>query len=299
MTTTSVECIECGEFVALDDAIARDDDGMAPWLCEECADDGCLHPYSYHPTLTFFRLDEEEPDPHTPCLGLELEIEANSRQDRHDIVEATEYECDGVFYCKADNSLGVLGVEVVSHPMTIEYAQNFDWESLCETLSQLGKSWDTDSCGIHVHLSRDSMERSHLWRFARLFNDNPEPFGRLAGRTGSRWARFAEDFGPMSKAIAGKGDDPDRYSALNLQNAATVEVRIFRGTLNLVGVLAALELVHAAWAYTADLSFTAVQNGALDFDAFRTWVESECADDYPALVQRMVDRLATSKSQVV
>ena len=291
-------CDRCSELIAWDEAVALDGDDQAPWLCPDCADsdEDCYeapHGYDFRPDPVFFGTDDDEV-PGTPYLGMELEIEANSYADREGIIDATEGS-DDLFYCKSDGSLGDHGVEVVTHPMTIGYAQAFDWATLCGTLAARGSSWATETCGIHVHLSRDSMKRSHLWRFARLLNGNALEFGKLAGRFSSKWARFADDdFAPVSKAIAGKAPNPSRYSALNLENEATVEVRIFRGTLKPSGVLANIELVHAMWAYTAALSFAAVRDGALDFDAFRAWVEIEASGTYPALVERMAARLGSS-----
>lgn len=292
----AIYCEECGEDVAWGDAVAQHGDFREPWLCPRCANDG-LHQYAYHPDPVFHGTDTDGV-PGVPYLGLELEIEADTRSGRVEIVRATEGSND-LFYCKSDGSLGDYGVEVVTHPMTLDYAQSFDWDALCAILAEHGASWDTETCGIHVHLSRDSMRRSHLWRFARLLNGNAMEFGELAGRFSSTWARFADDdFAPVSKAIAGKAPNPSRYSALNLENEATVEVRIFRGTLKPSGVLANIELVHAMWAYTAALSFAAVRDGALDFDAFRAWVEIEASGTYPALVERMADRLDRSTTLV-
>lgn len=303
-------CDTCGDLVAWDEAVAQIGNDAAPWLCQGCAENEDAeyeadeadnyeypHPWSYRPDPEFFGTNPTGV-PGTPYLGLELEIEAHSYADREGIIDATEGS-DDLFYCKADGSLGKHGVEVVSHPMTLGYIQAFDWADLCATLATRGSSWDVGTCGIHVHLSRDSMTRSHLWRFARLLNGNPSEFGELAGRFNSTYARFADDdFDPVSKAIAGKAPNPSRYSALNLENETTVEVRIFRGTLKPLGVLANLELVHAMWAYTASLSVPAVKDGALDFSTFRAWVEGEARDTYPALVGRLVDRFGSSTNPV-
>lgn len=224
-------CDNCGDRIGPDDAFSRFGNDEPPWVCVNCNDDSPLHPYAYTPAeLIFHGTDGRIAG--TPYLGLELEIEATDAENREAIVAATEGSSD-LFYCKSDASLDTCGVEVVTHPMTIAYAQEIDWDDLCATLRQHGRSWDTGSCGIHVHLSRDSMARSHLWRLGKLLNGNRPEFVALAGRCSGEWAAYEDHWAAQGgKVVAGKADAINRYRALNLRNDGTVEIRIFRGTLN-------------------------------------------------------------------
>jgi hypothetical protein len=73
---------------------------------------------------------------------------------------------------------------------------------------------------------------------------------------------------------------PERYCAVNLSNADTIEVRIFRGSLNERRVRSAIESVDCAIQYAGTLSVHDINQGALKFGRFADWVNvnrSECA----------------------
>jgi hypothetical protein len=93
-------------------------------------------------------------------------------------------------YLKGDGSLND-GFEIVTHPMTHDWAmEKFPWEMI-EKLRRSGyRSWDTDTCGLHVHASRTSfVDRSHLWKWTYLINKNNKECIELAGRN-SHYAQF-------------------------------------------------------------------------------------------------------------
>jgi preprotein translocase subunit Sec63 len=73
---------------------------------------------------------------------------------------------------------------------------------------------------------------------------------------------------------------PERYCAVNLSNADTIEVRIFRGSLNERRVRSAIESIDCAIQYTRTLSVHDINQGALKFGMFADWVNenrAECA----------------------
>jgi hypothetical protein len=73
---------------------------------------------------------------------------------------------------------------------------------------------------------------------------------------------------------------PERYCAVNLSNADTIEVRIFRGSLNERRVRSAIESIDCAIQYAGILSVHDINQGALKFGMFADWVNvnrSECA----------------------
>jgi hypothetical protein len=85
----------------------------------------------------------------------------------------------------------------------------------------------------------------------------------------------------------------DRYSAVNTNNRDTLEIRIFRGTINKNTVKAAVDLAHASVEYTRSLTVIDVRSGALDSSKFIKWVH-EHADTYPDLLARINKLLLSS-----
>ena len=197
-------------------------------------------------------------------------------------------------YLKEDGSLND-GFEIVTHPHSLEeYQTKFDWESLGK-LRRLGfRSWNTSTCGLHVHVSRTAFGnpntrqdivkvQSHELRFMKLIYDNDRQISRLAGRT-STYASFS-DKGRLVQKIKYGTQDNGRYSAINSDNSATLEVRVFRGSLKPERVLMALELVQCSVEYTRGLHVSA-SNKALSWMMFTRYV-ADNASTYPHLFSAM------------
>ena len=66
-------------------------------------------------------------------------------------------EGDEHIYIKSDSSLDD-GMELVSHPMTLDYHKDFCWEKIIHHAVFLGyRSHQTSTCGLHIHVNRDSL----------------------------------------------------------------------------------------------------------------------------------------------
>lgn len=250
--------------------------------CDEDISSSLIHDYSYRPRPHFFG----EASYH---FGFELEVESegNSRK------IGASYVVDRLsprVYLKNDGSLNE-GFEIVSHPHTLDELQNkFDWETLIGLRKQGFRSWNTSTCGLHVHVSRTAFgevhdrsdinrTQAHELRFIKLIYDNQRQIERLAGRTSS-YAKF-NDKGSLAKRVKYNHQD-DRYEAVNSQNEKTLEVRVFRGSLKPERVLSAVELVHASVEYTRGLKVNG-NNNALKWINFVRFVADQ-AQTYPNLV---------------
>lgn len=272
------ECYHC------DDALRRGDvnevDGMG--VCDSCLEenyrycDTCeewenresrcaaLSPiqgmYAYHdrPRLRFLLGKGEVRKPDTLFLGWELEIEASGSDTPRDA-----FPCEPWAWKSEDGSLD-FGVEYVAHPMTYEWVQENRAEIaawLKAVRAEGGRSYDTSTCGMHVHLSRVSFSSLHLYKFMRLFYESPAFVLAMSQRKPELLRRWASVEDPDGKrAILRKAKEKfsngsqGRYAAINLENDRTIEVRIFRGSLREASFFKNLEFVHAAWAYTREAS---------------------------------------------
>jgi hypothetical protein len=71
-----------------------------------------------------------------------------------------------------------------------------------------------------------------------------------------------------------------KYVPVNVSNKDTVEIRIFRGTINPKRILANLEIVAGAVAYTRFMKVSEVAAGGLHYKPFCAWLfEHDCT--YP------------------
>jgi hypothetical protein len=277
-----------------------------------------IHDYSYRPDAIFHSTNKDE----RLFFGIEIEVEA-----KDDLRASAEYahqlESMDLAYLKHDGSLNN-GFEIVTHPMSHDFFKNEagDFFAVMEGLrSQAGirvKSWDTRTCGLHIHISRTGFSGgAHMHRFLNLVYSNPEFYSTLAGRTSDQWAKFT-DIIKREYARNSEGDripdlnnggyqietkrtfkhkldterNSDRYSAVNTLNRETLEMRIFRGSVNGDTIKSQLDLAHASVEYTRTLTVQDVTQGALTADNFM-WYIFKNESLYPELVTR-IDKLITS-----
>jgi hypothetical protein len=186
----------------------------------------------------------------------------------------------------------------VTHPHSLDaYRKEFSWESFAQFRKDGLRSWNTSTCGLHVHVSRDAFgvpydnrtdnfsrhirtRQAHELRFIKLIYDNERQVCRLAGRKSDSYANFQDRNNLTNKVFRGR-DIGGRHAAVNTYNDSTLEVRIFKGSLKHERVLMALEFVHSAVEYTRDLKVNG-KNHALSWLAFSGYVHAN-QEQYPNL----------------
>jgi hypothetical protein len=240
---TAVECPDCNEEY-------YEDDGHD---CEE-EDNGPINSYSYKPRPVFYGNAKY-------YLGFELEVESGDSNRRTDNAFKVIEALGNRIYLKEDGSLSH-GFEIVSHPHSLdEYHNKFDWSILTKLRARGVRSWNTSTCGLHVHVSRTAFDtpefnwtehENHLIRFNKFIYDNQVQVEQIAGRSNNNYASFS-DKGRVIKKIKGGYQNSNRYSAVNIQPEKTVEIRVFKGSLRIERVLSGIEFTHAAVEYTRHL----------------------------------------------
>ncbi|MCC6425625.1 MAG: hypothetical protein IT435_02270 [Phycisphaerales bacterium] len=243
-------CDECGDTIPRDDANYIDD----VCLCAGCyrsrerEDSDLVNDYNYKPSAIFHRASTDDSD---RFFGIELECEyprGTSREDcTEEIRDVVESHEGRLWYAKHDGSLDN-GCEFVSHPGTLSFwrEEGFDWTNTLRRANW--RSWKTNTCGIHIHVSRNSLTERDWFKLARFFRDSESLIRRMARRDPSRYATVKtgeKDSALMRKVRKSSSRDRDRYQALNFENNRTVEVRIFKGTLDANSVARNLECVNA------------------------------------------------------
>jgi len=242
------------------------DDGY----CNGChtSDDGendeirVIHEHGYKPTPRFL------PQVGRACyFGLEIEVDGPYRP-RSELVSAAELLPDDSWYAKDDGSLEY-GFECVSHPGTWDHWRDdpFNW---CGQLVERGlRSYDTQTCGLHIHVTRSFLSESQILKLLMFFRANVDTVTRLSRRKGEQWKGYARiDERDTRQLVKKVKDGPDtRYEAINLENENTVEFRIFRGTLNVQSIKRNLALVVSLCMYVKESKRT-----QLSFTEFCTWL---------------------------
>jgi hypothetical protein len=288
-------CSECGEvhhraFMTMPNSTT--------FLCAGCrqVDVPVVQAYSHRPKPIFFSTSptkgpkSQKEDPRELYMGVELEID-DGRRGRAVSKDLASRE---YLYLKHDGSLSNIGIEIVTHPATLE-AHNtlYQWPTILELCRSNGwKSFDANrSCGLHVHVNRafldprfgdrecldacgyDTASSALLRLTSFVYGHNPE-YTAMAQRSSEQYARMSsvrkpQDLKVLKRELILKAEAGcfNRYQALNFNNAHTVEWRLFRGTLNDEAFMATLELVDATCRYVKQSGIAQL------FKIKQSWIE--------------------------
>ena len=240
-------CEECDSIIHNDDAYEYDDG----YFCHECYQrirkNAAIHEYGYKPEPIFYGNSNR-------YFGVELEIDGAGKDDDYatEILDIANMRDDHI-YIKSDGSLDD-GMEIVTHPMSLEYHKDFCWEDIMHHAVRLGyRSHQTSTCGLHIHVNRESLGTdqyeqdeviSRILYFVEHHWNELLKFSRRSEYAMNRWAaRYGYENSP--KAIMDKAKkNYGRYVAVNLCNYHTIEFRLFRGTLKYNTLISTLELVN-------------------------------------------------------
>lgn len=206
-------------------------------------------------------------------IGIELEVEANNSDFYHEIVNKKS----NWFTREHDSTLGVYGIEFITVPLLPADAKSYAvWQPLCQYLKDKATSWDTNRCGLHVHIGREILgtteaeQQMTLGKLLIFYQGDVEDWVKATAVFG-RSSCYHQPNGTTEELKAvkllGKSvmKDPDvyakvdtamrnkfstsRYFAINLMNRATVEFRKGRGSINADRIIAVITMVEAICLY--------------------------------------------------
>lgn len=220
--------------------------------------------YNYIPQKFLLHHDNDEEKLY---LGVELEIDSGGEHE-----DNAKYICDVMntdsenIYCKHDGSL-TNGFEIVSHPCTLEYHKSLKYEEIFEWLvKQKYRSHDTSTCGMHVHINRNYFGVDKLTqdlcigKLLYLCEKHWKMVELIARRTSNRYARrFLLEENETLIDLYAKSQSSDKYGAINLKHKDTVEIRIFKGTLNYSTFINTLEFVSVLAKISKDTDIYDIQ----------------------------------------
>lgn len=266
--------------------------------CSDCngGSDEYLHNYSYKPDALFHDSRTQwhrSPLPFTRYFGVELETTPSRGNNRDEAQEFIgENISDDILYMKEDSSISS-GFEIVTHPMTLQWARNnFPWEML-RTISNMGmRAWNDSNCGLHIHISRTAFRtHSHLAKFLLFVYRNESEMVKFTGRR-SHYADYSISERNNFVNNAKGSRYGERHSAVNCRNDATIELRVFRPSLQPATVQAYIEFCDALVVYASTITVEdCVKRDALTFGAFTKWLTTHTDEDYSVLHARIQSRV--------
>ena len=267
-----VKCERCGVIVKS----GKHYELYGDTFCQECYEH--LQKEIYGTILGYHRFNDwsfkyaKDETPHPLVTGIELEVEhvESGTMRQENVVWELNKMLGFNTICSRDGSIEN-GFEIVSQPFSMAFIRENE-EKIKEALGFLineGYRGDqVNTCGLHLHINREAFgstarERNKnidkLILFFETYKQELFRFSRRSAVKLKRWAKFLSDYrnvnmdtdNDRAKRIKSldyigktKSSIEERYCAVNLMNDNTVEIRIFKSSLNYKTVFATIELIH-------------------------------------------------------
>ena len=205
--------------------------------------------------------------------GVELEVEEGDAESVHEALNG-----EGIL--KEDGSLND-GFEIVTRPAPMAGTIATILRAAEAAKGSGSQSFNTNTCGFHVHIARKGLSDLRIGKLLAFVqsSDCKRDLEKVAQRSSSRWAAMGSDLKVTEKPS-------DRYTALNLQNEHTIELRIFKGTLHKESLIAYLTFTEALVEWSRDVSLA----DCYRWDSLTSWLKSQKAKKYHTLLAWMDDK---------
>jgi hypothetical protein len=183
-----LQCDDCGRTMYREDAHYSENDDC--YYCSNCYNDNrrCrsewIYPYDYKPyddeMVKHLAVNEKtESSKKHLFFGIEIEMENKGDCANNDLDNMLREVClkekRSLYYFKEDGSLNN-GFELVTMPMSYNYVQSkfSEFDSILKNFSGNGfRSYNTSTCGIHIHITKDAISHLQLYKMLKLFYENP------------------------------------------------------------------------------------------------------------------------------
>lgn len=261
-------CEHCGSYLLHDNDYVGND--LCRYCYEEIESEKVIEDYteSHHHDPVFFGSTGSK-DSDFVGLGFELEVDTEEGISNRQNEETARNLCsfcgleeDEMRYAH-DGSLRY-GFECISQPHTVKcfWEKQKNWERMLSYLRECGySSHDTNTCGLHVHVSRGMFGKTEeeqdkaISKVYVFFEENWADLVKVSRRT--KFAYCDKNYLPSEEKTKVKNKKKSVYSAwkecskyngshyvaLNNRNSDTFEYRLGRGTLNPQSFFAWIDLV--------------------------------------------------------
>jgi hypothetical protein len=288
-----IRCDDCGNTEFMDDVYYDEEEDRS--YCQHChrgeRRSSVLHDYGYAPSPEFYKFKWDIPF----YMGVELEVQRDENYGRYadkfmDFL--TKAGTDKYFYLKHDGSLHDKGFEIVSQPFTLQYAhKNLGFNKILKWLKDNElTSEESGDCGLHIHISKNFFEERDIIKLRLFFKQNAVQLRQFSKRgkddTDYTYCRFEDT---EIKEIIKNKEQEGRYWAVNLNSSReTVELRLFRGTLDITRFIAILQFVDAVSHFVKEIGVTSLIIGegkyrGNSWELFTDWCKEE--NKYEAMLK--------------
>ena len=265
-------CEHCGNYYYTEDF---DSDLMCCNDCRESLDaegivyrdERILNGYGYKPKPKFIKDGKESTK---RFFGMEIELgDRNACCHTEDFYRVINNNGRSA-YLKSDSSICGGGYECVTHPMTSRKLHQWLDESLAPAIANVYNSLSTAGCGVHIHVSRDSIGTLTLFKVTTMLNllrgkANYKFIQFLTGREREQlthWCKVTSELRlNLLSCIKNKDSLGDRYLAVNHNNLQTIEFRLFNGTTSISTLHRYLDILESLLDYCANTALQDVSIG--------------------------------------
>lgn len=300
-------CQECGDLFSEDDM--QYSERVDGYVCNDCWNesehgDECRYICDYHESgdpKAFLSINGEE-NPYYDYvsryhyLGFELEIEGRNCDYLSEVLRDNIDPNMHLLRMEYDGSLDH-GFEVISNPMTWGYFHQFyPIDRILKECSKKGfTSHDNNTCGLHIHASKSAYGDNES-----EIRDNIVKMVYLLSKFERQWVKVSRrgSFGHYTEPYTVDLDTIDwekvrynhnRYRILSIRTE-TVELRMFKGTLNLDSFKAAIDIYMGLIGICRKYDLAYIK--AFSFDEIR-YLIGEYAEDIPYAENYMQKRLGS------
>lgn len=252
-----------------------------------------INSYFYKPTPRFEGVDRTK---HLQ-MGFELEVTSKPRTYLYQAylndwtTKIGNWSgIEGLLYCKHDGSIGN-GIELVSHPRTLKWCMEHkkDFTALFEALKTDFVSEKGGKCGYHIHCDRAFMGNSDLVgaKMALLVSRFWNIMLPISRRTkgGLHWCGNVVFDDKTEEGLIKKHKRSSRYVAVNAIPKDTVELRLWRGTLDVGVFLATMDLTEAIVKTAKKYSINTIQRMP-----FSKVIEQMSYDENKDIIVNLLDK---------
>ena len=314
----AVNCHSCDYSINVEYAHYHDDE----YMCSSCIENAeqSIRDYTDNPEIRFYEFNREKNEilrtadqKKIPYYGVELEVEENDGNKYAVAEDISHYGGGNFLWCKADSSLEN-GFEICSHPMTFEAWENFDiYRSVLKYRGEV-ISFNTTTCGIHIHMNRSAFSDLHVLKFMTFIHEYKKLTHFISQRKRmseyNQYSQFQEGSvrrvqNQMFHNIKGKKEDikqgknimsyctlttGQKYVPVNLGHRDTIEIRVFKGNLREVSFRKNIEFLDALYYWTKITPLT-----QLDIKKFGEYTMDN-RKKYPNLIKYIDERMDGWKS---
>ena len=207
-----------------------------------------IQSHNFKPTPIFFVTDTEKNSNEkiNEFIGIELEIIG---EDKYTC--AYELSNDNFFYCKNDMSIGSSGIEIVSHPASINYHVNSGkWKKVYEILDKT-RMYNNEGCGLHFHVNKNGFTNESLSVLDYFVNNNQKMMEAFGDRNVGFYCRARN----KRRSDWGKREVSEHCDSVNFSNENTVELRFFNSPIEYKVFLQKLFIVKNIILFVKQTSF--------------------------------------------